>query len=72
MTEPCTCAHCGTAEGELTEFNGRLYCEDYLDSLITTVRRNISYLILSNSVHLSSYCGKVLRQLLPPPRCKDS
>ena len=25
MTELRTCAHCGTAEGELTEFNGRLY-----------------------------------------------
>ena len=33
MTEPRTCAHCGTAEGELTEFNGRLYCEDCLDDL---------------------------------------
>ena len=30
MTEPRTCAHCGTAEEELTEFNGRLYCEDCL------------------------------------------
>ena len=26
MTELRTCVHCGTAEGELTEFNGRLYC----------------------------------------------
>lgn len=33
MTELRTCAHCGTAEGELTEFNGRLYCEDCLDDL---------------------------------------
>ena len=33
MTEPRTCAHCGTAEGELTEFNGRLYCPDCLDDL---------------------------------------
>ena len=33
MTELRTCAHCGTAEGELTEFNGRLYCPDCLDDL---------------------------------------
>ena len=33
MIEPRTCAHCGTAEEELTEFNGRLYCEDCLDDL---------------------------------------
>ena len=33
MTEPRACAHCGTAEGELTEFNGRLYCPDCLDDL---------------------------------------
>lgn len=33
MTEPRTCTHCGTTEGELTEFNGRLYCEDCLDDL---------------------------------------
>ena len=33
MTELCACAHCGTAEGELTEFNGRLYCPDCLDDL---------------------------------------
>ena len=33
MTELRTCAHCGTAEGELTEFNGRLYCLDCLDDL---------------------------------------
>ena len=33
MTEPRTCAHCGTAEGELTEFNGRVYCPDCLDDL---------------------------------------
>lgn len=33
MTELRACAHCGTAEGELTEFNGRLYCPDCLDDL---------------------------------------
>lgn len=33
MTELRTCAHCGTAEGELTEFNDRLYCPDCLDDL---------------------------------------
>lgn len=33
MTELRTCAHCGTVEGELTEFNGRLYCPDCLDDL---------------------------------------
>lgn len=33
MTELRTCVHCGTAEGELTEFNGRLYCLDCLDDL---------------------------------------
>ena len=33
MTELRTCAHCGTAEGKLTEFNGRLYCPDCLDDL---------------------------------------
>lgn len=33
MTELRTCAHCGTAEEELTAFNGRLYCPDCLDDL---------------------------------------
>lgn len=32
-SQPCTCAHCGTADAELTEFNGRFYCPVCLDAL---------------------------------------
>ena len=40
MTEPRTCAHCGTAEGELTEFNGRLYCPDCGSRFLRTHNRS--------------------------------
>ena len=32
-SQPCTCAHCGAADAELTEFNGRFYCPVCLDAL---------------------------------------
>ena len=32
-SQPCICAHCGTADAELTEFNGRFYCPVCLDAL---------------------------------------
>lgn len=32
-SQPCTCAHCGTTDAELTEFNGRFYCPVCLDAL---------------------------------------